>query len=38
LKRSGFTTVSPKSWHFGKEAHAFWANFMLQYIVQNKII
>lgn len=38
LKTHGFQTVSPDSWHFGKEAHGAWSRFMLQYIVQNKII
>jgi hypothetical protein len=38
LKNNGFETVSPKSYHFGKEAHAAWANFVLQYIIANKLI
>lgn len=31
-------TVSPNSYHFGKDAHAAWARFMLQYIVKHKLI
>lgn len=38
LKNAGFQTVNAKSWHFGKEAHYFWANFMLQYAVQHLLI
>lgn len=38
LKQANFETVSPNSWHFGKEAHSFWARFMLQYCIDNKFI
>lgn len=38
LQKNGHSTVAPESWHFGKEAHSFWANYVLQYIVRNKII
>jgi len=38
LKNNGFQTVSPDSWHFGKEAHSFWYRFMLQYIISNKMV
>lgn len=38
LKRNGFNTVAPESWHFGREAHAAWSRFMLQYIVKNQLI
>jgi hypothetical protein len=31
LRCNGHATVSPKSWHFGPDAHAAWARFMLQY-------
>lgn len=34
----GYQTVSPKSWHFGRDAHAAWYRFMLQYIMSNKLI
>jgi hypothetical protein len=32
LKNNGFATVTPESWHFGAEAHCFWAEYLLQYI------
>lgn len=38
LLSHGYQTVSPNSWHFGKDAHAGWARFMLQYIVQNNFV
>jgi hypothetical protein len=38
LEQNGHQTVAPDSWHFGKEAHSFWANYVLQYIVRNQII
>lgn len=38
LRHNRFDTVSPKSWHFGAEAHAAWHRFMLQYIVANKFM
>jgi len=38
LRNNGFETVSKDSWHFGEEAHSAWARFMLQYIVQNKLV
>jgi len=38
LKNNGFSTVNADSWHFGPEAHCFWAEYLLQYIVENKII
>lgn len=38
LKQNSYQTVAPDSWHFGREAHSFWANYVLQYIVSNKII
>jgi hypothetical protein len=38
LKSHGHTTVFPESWHFGSDAHADWAKFMLQYIVDNKLL
>ena len=30
--------TKPQSWHFGKDAHRAWAEFMLQYITDNKLI
>jgi len=38
LRRNGHDTVSPNSWHFGEAAHGAWSRFMLQYIVNNKLI
>jgi hypothetical protein len=38
LKGQGHDTVSPNSWHFGREAHTAWARFMLQYIIKNQLI
>ena len=38
LKNHGFATVSPKSWHFGRDAHAAWARFMLKYVVQHRLL
>lgn len=38
LKNHGHQTVAPDSWHFGRAAHAAWARFMLQYVLQNKLL
>ena len=38
LRNNGFTTVNPESWHFGEAAHSAWADYMLQYIVDNKLL
>jgi hypothetical protein len=38
LRNNGYQTVSPKSWHFGSDAHAAWASFMLQYIIKNDLV
>ena len=38
LKQNNYQTVAPESWHFGQEAHSFWANYMLQYIVRNQLM
>lgn len=38
LRNNGYDTVSPKSYHFGPDAHAAWARFMLQYVVRNKLL
>jgi hypothetical protein len=37
LRRNGFGTVSPDSWHFGEDAHRAWQRFMLQYIINNNL-
>ena len=38
LKQKGFDTVAPNSYHFGKPAHSFWSNYMLQYVISNHLI
>lgn len=38
LKNNGFQTVNPASWHFGSAAHCFWAEYLLQYITENKLL
>ena len=38
LKNNGFSTVAPNSYHFGKKEHTHWARFVLQYIIDNKLI
>jgi len=38
LRKNGFETVSPESYHFGKDGHSFFHRFMLKYIVDNKLI
>jgi hypothetical protein len=38
LKNNGFATVNAHSWHFGPQAHCFWAEYLLQYITDNKLL
>lgn len=38
LKNNGINTVTPNSWHFGRDGHSFWYRFMLNYIIQNHFI
>ena len=38
LKNNGFGYVHPQSYHFGVDAHRFWANYMLQYLQQNHFV
>ena len=38
LRNNGFETVSKDSWHFGEDAHSAWADYMLQYIIDNHIL
>ena len=38
LKNNGFETVNADSWHFGSKAHCFWAEYLLQYITENKLL
>lgn len=35
LQQNGFNRL-PNSWHFGKQAHSFFAQFMLQYCIDNQ--
>jgi hypothetical protein len=37
LRQNSFQTVNETSWHFGSDAHCFWAKYLLQYISANKI-
>lgn len=37
LRSHDFLTISPDSWHFGAQAHATWARFVLQYGIVHKI-
>ena len=38
LSQNGFATVNAQSWHFGAQAHEFWAHFLLRYLRDNHII
>ena len=38
LKSNGFVTVNSNSWHFGADAHCFWAEFMLNYAHTHKLV
>lgn len=38
LKNNGFEYVDPKGFHFGKDGHSFWANYVLQYLRQNNFL
>ena len=38
LLNNGFTTVNPNSYHFGADAHRFWANYVLQYMQDNHFV
>ncbi len=38
IRAAGYQTVTPESWHFGKEAHSFWNSFVLQYIIENNLV
>jgi len=37
LRINGYETVNTDSWHFGADAHCFWAKYMLQYIHDHKL-
>lgn len=38
IRGGGIETVSPNSWHFGRDGHSYFHRFMLQYIIANKFI
>ena len=38
IRSNGYLPVNSNSWHFGKDGHRFFSNFMLQYIIDNQII
>jgi len=38
IQDQGIQTVAPNSWHFGKDGHSYFHRFMLQYIIDNKLI
>lgn len=38
IRSAGIETVTPTSWHFGADGHAYWNQFILNYIVKNQFI
>lgn len=38
IEAANIQTVSPNSYHYGKDGHSFFNRFMLQYIITNKFI
>jgi hypothetical protein len=38
IQDQSIQTVAPNSWHFGKDGHSYFHRFMLQYIINNKLI
>ena len=38
ILRDQFEPVHADSWHFGKDAHCFWAEFVLQYCIEHNIL
>ena len=38
VRKQGFETVVPNSWHFGQEAHSFFHRVMLKYAIDNNFI
>jgi hypothetical protein len=38
LRNAGYQTVTTESWHFGPDAHCFWAEYLLQYIKTNNLV
>lgn len=38
VQARGCQTVSPNSWHFGRDAHSYFNRYLLNYIITNQII
>ena len=38
IRAAGIDTVTPNSWHFGKDGHVAWNRFILNYIIKHKFI
>ena len=38
LRQNGYDYVNSQSWHFGAKAHCFWAQYLLQYIQDHKLL
>lgn len=38
IQDQGIQTVAPNSWHFGRDGHSYFHRFMLQYIINNKLV
>ena len=38
IRSQGIDTVMPGSWHFGRDGHAVFYRFILDYIIKNKFI
>ena len=38
IRSAGIDTVMPNSWHFGRDGHAVFSRFILNYIINNKIV
>jgi hypothetical protein len=38
IRSAGIDTVMPNSWHFGRDGHAVFSRFILNYILANKIV
>jgi len=38
LRENGYKTVNKDSWHFGADAHCFWAKFVLNYVHTHKLV
>ena len=38
LRKNGYDFANPNTYHFGVEAHCFWANYVLQYLDTHNIL